>query len=243
MTTRSPASPSEKRSSRSSPTRRAVAGSRPYRALIRAEVLAAGEQLVDGGALARQPHRPAHRVGLAEHVVPGHPRGAAGGPAEGGHHPHRGRLAGSVGPEQAEHRALRDHEADVVDGDRVVEVLDEIDGLDGRTRIHAFTLKGGSDRAPAVATPRRGDSLRSGRRLRTCRDRCWGHRYVGSRTASCSWATGPSSTTTGWRASGTRCSCAARSRTPRSARSTRPRPSRPRACWPSTPPRTWGPAA
>ena len=40
-------------------------------------------------------------------------------------------LAGTVGTEQAVDRARRDGQADAVDGAGFVEVLDEVDGLDG----------------------------------------------------------------------------------------------------------------
>ena len=44
-----------------------------------AEVLAPGQELVDGGRLAGQAHAAAHRRGLVDDVVAGHPAGAGGG--------------------------------------------------------------------------------------------------------------------------------------------------------------------
>ena len=105
--------------------------------------------------VAAWPVRPidaAHRVGLAEHVVAGHPGGAARRLGQRGHHPHGRRLAGAVGPEQPEHRPLGDREADVVDGGLVTETLDEVLGLD-RQGGHGSTLGRGFVPEPTIFQP------------------------------------------------------------------------------------------
>ena len=96
------------------------------------EVLAAGEQLVDGGGLGGQAHPVAHGIRLGDDVEAGDPGGAAGRDAERGHHPHRRGLARAVGAEHREHRAGGHREADAVDRGEVAERLDEVDRLDGR---------------------------------------------------------------------------------------------------------------
>ena len=67
---------------------------------------------------------------VVQHVVPGDPRRATGRAGQGRHHPDRGRLAGTVGPQEAEHRPPGHREADTVDGRRLAELLDEVDRLD-----------------------------------------------------------------------------------------------------------------
>ncbi len=104
------------------------------------EVLAAGEELVDGRRLAGEPHAAADLVGLPEDVEAGHPPGAARGHAQRGQHPHERRLARAVGAREAEDGAGRDDEADVVHGPVFPELLDQFDGLDRRGRGHAVAL-------------------------------------------------------------------------------------------------------
>ena len=53
-------------------------------------------------------------------VVAGHPGAAAGRAQQRGQHPHRGRLAGAVGPEEGVDLALGDLEVDAVDGPDLV---------------------------------------------------------------------------------------------------------------------------
>ena len=158
---RSAASDSENRSSRSSLCRWMVCPVEAVEAADEPEVLLARQQLVDGGGLAGQAHRPAHRLGLADHVVPRHPRGAAGGGGQRRHHPHRRGLAGPVGTEQPQHRATRHVEADPVDGDGLPEVLDELFGLDGRPAglpaAHSAAPRSGGHVSPSRAL----DSLSS----------------------------------------------------------------------------------
>jgi hypothetical protein len=96
-----------------------------------AEVLAAGQVLVDGGVLAGEPDRVADLVGGGDDVVP-QDAGLTGVRAEDrGQDPDGGRLAGAVGPEQAEHGSRRHGEVDAVKGGNVPEPLDET-GRDNR---------------------------------------------------------------------------------------------------------------
>ena len=87
------------------------------------EVLAAGEVLVDRGVLARQPDAGAYRVRFAHDVEAEHFGATRVGVDDRRERPHRGRLAGAVGPEEPEHRAGRDVEVDTVEGDHVAEAL------------------------------------------------------------------------------------------------------------------------
>jgi hypothetical protein len=80
------------------------------------QVLAAAEDLVDGGVLAEQPDAVADLGGLADHVEAGHPGPAAVGPQQGGQDPHRGGLAGAVGPEEPADRAFGDGQVEAVQG-------------------------------------------------------------------------------------------------------------------------------
>ncbi len=75
-----------------------------------ADVLAAGQVLVDGGVLAGQPDDAAHDVGLARHVVAEDGGRALVGFEDRGQDAHRRGLAGAVGTEQAEHGARLDLE-------------------------------------------------------------------------------------------------------------------------------------
>ena len=69
--------------------------------------LAPGHVRVDRRVLQGDADAAAHRAGLAHEVVAGHPGAPAGGPQEGGQHPHGGALAGAVRPEEAVHLAAR----------------------------------------------------------------------------------------------------------------------------------------
>ena len=69
------------------------------------EVLEAGEVLVDRRVLAGEADLAAQCLGVLEHVEAGDASAAAVGLQQRGEDAHRGRLAGAVGPEQAEHRA------------------------------------------------------------------------------------------------------------------------------------------
>jgi hypothetical protein len=98
-----------------------------------ADVLAPGEVLVDGGVLAGQADDLAHRLGFFHHVATQDGGPTAIGVQDGGQDAHGGRLAGAVGAEQAEDRALLDMQRHAVEGADVAarEDLDEVVRLDG----------------------------------------------------------------------------------------------------------------
>ena len=76
------------------------------------QVLEPGQVLVDGGVLAGEPDLRAQLGGVGDHVEPGDPRAAAGRRQQRGQDPDRGRLAGAVRAEQAEHGAGLDLQVD-----------------------------------------------------------------------------------------------------------------------------------
>ena len=72
-----------------------------------------------------------------------HLQRAAGGREQAAQHAERGRLAGAVGPEQAEDLAALDLEADVIDGGESAEPPDQIVDLDHRlVRGHRSVVRG-----------------------------------------------------------------------------------------------------
>ena len=117
------------------------------------QVLLAGELAVDRGDLARQGDRVPHLVALASDVETGHPRLACVGRDQRGEDVDRRRLAGTVGPEQGEHRSGGDVEVDPVEGDLLAVGLLEAAGLDGerglRLRRSCGHLPGWPGGAPA----------------------------------------------------------------------------------------------
>jgi hypothetical protein len=84
-----------------------------------AQVLLAGEQLVHRRELAGDADRRADRVGLPGQVVTGDLHLAGVGADQGGQDVDGGGLAGAVGAEQREDRALGDLEVDAVEHDLV----------------------------------------------------------------------------------------------------------------------------
>ena len=108
------------------------------------EVLPAGQVLVHGRVLAGQSDQAPDQAGLFGHVVPEHPGATAVGPQDGGQDPHRGGLPRSVGPEQAEHGALGDGEADPVEGAHLELALEGLLELFGFDRVlHAGAILSG----------------------------------------------------------------------------------------------------
>jgi len=81
-----------------------------------AQVLPAGEDLVDGGELAGEADAPAHLARVAGDVEAGHLGAAAVEADERGQDAHGGGLAGAVGAEQAVDRALRYGQVEPVEG-------------------------------------------------------------------------------------------------------------------------------
>ena len=100
----------------------------PIEASEQPQVFGAGQVLVHRGVLAGQADERPDRVGLADDVVTGDRRVAAVRLEERRKDPHRGRLAGAVRTEQAEHGAARDGEGDAVDGGDGAETFHEIRG-------------------------------------------------------------------------------------------------------------------
>jgi hypothetical protein len=96
-----------------------------------AQVLARGGLAVGAAALGDNAYQPPDRGGLGAHVVAGDARAARVGTGKRGGDPDRGRLAGAVRAEQAEHAALLDRERESVEREHVSRVvLDEALCLD-----------------------------------------------------------------------------------------------------------------
>ena len=107
------------------------------------EVLGRRQILVDGGVLAGDADQGSDRGGFTADVVAEDARLTAVGAKESGEHADGGGLAGAVRPEDAEHRAGGDGEADAVDRAVLAELLDESVGLDGKRRscvVHGMKL-------------------------------------------------------------------------------------------------------
>ena len=102
----------------------------PVQAPDHLEVLAPGQQAVDGGVLPGEPDLPAQPLGVAHDVEPGDLGAPAVGLEQRREDPHRGRLAGAVGAEQAEDGAGLDLEVEAVERARLAEALDEALGAD-----------------------------------------------------------------------------------------------------------------
>jgi hypothetical protein len=74
------------------------------------EMLAPGRVAGEAGLMKGEADRAPHCAGIADGVVSGDNRGPRRRREQRPEHPHRGRLAGPVRPEQAEHLALGDLE-------------------------------------------------------------------------------------------------------------------------------------
>ena len=89
----------------SSPARASrLDASQPAQPADHDQVLAAGQQLVEGGVLCGHADAALHRGGLADHVVAGDACRAGVGQRQRGEDPHRGGLARAVGAEHAQDR-------------------------------------------------------------------------------------------------------------------------------------------
>ena len=95
------------------------------------QVLAPGQQVVDGRELAGDADRRAHRVRLAHRVVPGHAQRPAVGGEQRREDRHDRGLAGAVGPEQRVDASLGDGEVDPVEDDVVAVGLAQAGSGDG----------------------------------------------------------------------------------------------------------------
>jgi hypothetical protein len=98
------------------------------------EVLAAAEDLVDGGLLAAQPDPAPHLVRGVNHVGAGDGRPAGIGPQQRRQDAHRRGLAGTVRPEQAADGAGRDGKVEPIQGRRVAVALHQARRLDAQLR-------------------------------------------------------------------------------------------------------------
>jgi hypothetical protein len=89
------------------------------------QVLLAGLRLVQRGELPGQADAAAYQGPVADDVEPRHPGLPAVWPGQRGQDPHGGRLARPVRPEQREHAAARDAEAEPVEHAHVAVGLDQ----------------------------------------------------------------------------------------------------------------------
>ena len=101
------------------------------------EVLAAGEQLIDGCVLAREPDHRAQLPGVGHDVVARDARDAAVGLEQRRQDPHQRRLAGAVGAQQGKHLALLGGQVDAGQRDRRSEALRDGLHFDHRSGHHA----------------------------------------------------------------------------------------------------------
>ena len=95
------------------------------------QVLLDGERRVEVVGLRRDAHLGARLLGVAGQRVAEHLELAGVGDRLRGQHLHRRRLAGAVGAEQADARALGHVEVEAVDGEDVAVVLDDLAQADG----------------------------------------------------------------------------------------------------------------
>ena len=107
-----------------------------------AEVLASGEELVDGGELTGDAEGASHGVGRRGDVVTGDAGPAAVGADEGGQDADDGRLAGAVGAEKGVDGARRDGQVDAPEDLVVVVLLDQAGGLDRCGFTHDDSVEG-----------------------------------------------------------------------------------------------------
>jgi hypothetical protein len=101
------------------------------------QVLATGEVLVDGGVLPGEADAGADLLRMGGDVDAEHGCVSGVRPQDGRQDADGGRLAGSVGTEQSEHRSGRNRQIDSVERVHVTEVFDETLGDDGEI-VHPF---------------------------------------------------------------------------------------------------------
>ena len=98
------------------------------------QVLAPGQQFVEGGVLPGDPDPAADLMRMLDDIEPGD-RGAAGiGFAKGGQNAHCRRFAGAIGAEQGENLAFGHIEGDTAQGVGLAERFGEVFGEDNRGR-------------------------------------------------------------------------------------------------------------
>jgi hypothetical protein len=130
-----------------------LAGIEAVQAAEHAQVLAAAEHLVERRVLARHADATTCLVGMAQDIDAGHGRLAGIGTRERRQDAHGGRLAGTVGAEDAEDRPLVDAEVESAEGVRLAEGLVETLGVDHRSGGLRHRLLG--EGAGSVANNRR----------------------------------------------------------------------------------------
>ena len=96
-------------------------GRQPLQGRLQADQLAAGHQRVERRFLQGDADRGAHLARFGDDVVAGDAGPAAGRQQQRRQHPHRGRLAGAVGAEEAVDLALVDREVDPLHGEHLAE--------------------------------------------------------------------------------------------------------------------------
>ena len=95
------------------------------------EILANGEEGIDRGLLEHEPQSSPGRAARLHHVVTEHGRMSTGGAEQRGQQEHCGRLAGTVGTEQAHQLPGRDPQGEAVQSPRASVVAAESLGRDG----------------------------------------------------------------------------------------------------------------
>ena len=123
--------------------RRALAAPRPGNAVqpgVNAYIFGAGELGVAGHVLRNHANAGAHRVGVANDIVPGHDRRAAGGRHQRRQHADERALARAVRSEQAEDLAALDREADVIHRQQRAKALADAFDLD-RDAVWGLALR------------------------------------------------------------------------------------------------------
>ncbi len=121
------------------------------------QVRRTGEVRREGRPLDERADAGQHRVDVTGHVGAEHAGTARGRRDEAEEHPDRGRLARAVRPEESEHRALRHHEVEAVDGELGTETLREAVRLDRQVGHARLPVSYRSRRRPEVGrrSPRR----------------------------------------------------------------------------------------
>ena len=120
---------------------------------VEAQVLLAGEVVVERQLLEHEPDARTNLVPGPHHVVAGDPGNAPAGMQERAQDGDRGRLAGAVGPEEPEQLTRLDRERDAVDGREVPEPLDEAVDLDRPVRPVCRNHNGSGYRPPDRPPP------------------------------------------------------------------------------------------
>ena len=155
----------------------ALGGGDALQGRLQPDQLAAGHQRVERRFLQGDADRGAHRPRLGDHVVAGDGGAAAGRQQQRRQHPHRGRLAGAVGAEEAVDLALLDRDVDALHGKHLVEgALQSLDD-DRRHRQETYRARMAgivqAGRARGIPPARKAESgPQPGSRPRVCLSSC-----------------------------------------------------------------------